>query len=935
MTRTSWLGTASVVAIALATSIAHAQDAQSQDNNTESVTVTGMRASINSALDLKRNASRMQDSIVAVDIGKLPDTTVVEALQHVPGISILRNNVEPTTVLIRGLPDIATLLNGREIFSTTGRFVSLPDFPAELLARVDVHKSSSATDIEGGIAGLIDMRLHRPFDFDGLQLAGNVQAVNESHAGHVDPQASFLVSDRWSTGIGDVGLLLDVSFKSIHNQEWDILTNQRTATVSPVASAVAGSPANLPAGAAAIPGTITFYNRAGLIERSSVNFSSQWKPADNLEFYGEYFYTRLRQKAPTDVDVFIDSVLPDPIKTTVYPNSNVAQTYASSGASVTSLQDLRQKEDTQQFAVGGSWNALDALTVTSEFDYTISNFESTNLIPDDQYAVGQDGLSYINNVNGSDGTFVATNGNPQLKPAGEFIDQWYDQHNIRRGSEWDWRADASYDFKGTAVGGFLERLDLGYRYTSRSAKNRQPSNSGLNCNANQAGAIPSGSISYNQYIITKMTSPACTGYMASLVGGASPSQVGGISLASLPTGAYHTIHGSYWGGGYGVSSWTNIDPNWLYQNENYFRSLYGYTGPQAFVPTFSFDTREKSNAGYMMANYAFEVAGFPVDGNFGFRYVETSLLENAFTQTYVPLNPAVGPTVAPNATCTTCVQYTPTSATKMTYDFMPSINVRMTLADDLYLRVAASKTVTRPTFAQLNPGITLSAPTATLLTGTASSGNANLSPEKSINVDLGMEYYWGHANHVAGAIFNRDVTGYIQNVATPITVGGVNYTLTAPANVQNATIKGAELAYSQFLDFLPDFWSGFGWDVNATYLDGIFNNISKWGVNASGIYEQGPYSFRLSYTWRSSFQANTTFTPGVQPGIRIASPRDNMDVSFNYTLNDNLILTLDGTNIIGSVYRDHAGRGALNELYYAAELESFDRIYSIGLRYRL
>src|SRR5262249_14628045 len=158
--------------------------------------------------------------------------------------------------------------------------------------------------------------------------------------------------------------------------------------------------------------------------------------------------------------------------------------------SVTSLQDLRQKEDTQQFAVGGSWNALDALTVTSEFDYTISNFESTNLIPDDQYTVGQDGLAYTNNVNGSGGTFVAANGNPQLNPAGEFIDQWYDQHNIRRGSEWDWRADASYDFKGTSVGSFLQSLDLGYRYTSRSAKNRQPSNSGLNCNANQAGAIP-------------------------------------------------------------------------------------------------------------------------------------------------------------------------------------------------------------------------------------------------------------------------------------------------------------------------------------------------------------------------------------------------------------------------------------------------------------
>jgi iron complex outermembrane receptor protein len=113
-------------------------------------------------LDIRKNATQLQDSIVAEDIGKLPDNNVVEALQHVSGISILRNSVEPGTVLIRGLPDIATTLSGRQIFtaSTNGRFISLPDLPAELLARVDVKKTASAEDLEGGIAGLIDVRLH-------------------------------------------------------------------------------------------------------------------------------------------------------------------------------------------------------------------------------------------------------------------------------------------------------------------------------------------------------------------------------------------------------------------------------------------------------------------------------------------------------------------------------------------------------------------------------------------------------------------------------------------------------------------------------------------------------------------------------------------------------------------------------------------------------
>src|SRR4051812_26274687 len=189
-------GTASAFAIAIATvGMAQAQE------STETVTVTGVRASLNSALEAKQNAGQIIDSIVAEDIGKLPDSTLVESLQHVSGVSILRNDVEPKTVLIRGLPDVETLINGRAIFTsapttaTTGRNVVLADFPSELLAQVDVHKASSATDIEGGIAGLIDIRLHRPFDFDGFKFAFSGQGVNESLADHIDPQASFLISE--------------------------------------------------------------------------------------------------------------------------------------------------------------------------------------------------------------------------------------------------------------------------------------------------------------------------------------------------------------------------------------------------------------------------------------------------------------------------------------------------------------------------------------------------------------------------------------------------------------------------------------------------------------------------------------------------------------------------------------------------------------------
>src|ERR1700729_4160616 len=152
---------------------------KSNDELTE-VVVTGVRASVVSALNDKKDSDQLRDSIVAEDIGKLPDNNVIEALQHVTGVQLSRNAAEADQLLIRGLPDIATLLNGREIFTSTGRFITLQDIPAELLARVDVEKTPRADDVEGGIAGVVDVRLHRPFDFAGTEVAGTLREVHSS-----------------------------------------------------------------------------------------------------------------------------------------------------------------------------------------------------------------------------------------------------------------------------------------------------------------------------------------------------------------------------------------------------------------------------------------------------------------------------------------------------------------------------------------------------------------------------------------------------------------------------------------------------------------------------------------------------------------------------------------------------------------------------------
>jgi len=222
--RNVWSGVPTALFLCTATGLATAQDATEQQGSLDTVIVTGVRASVQSALDEKKNSDQFQESIVAEDIGKLPDNNVIEALQHLTGVQISRNAAEANQLLIRGLPDIATLLNGREIFTSNGRFITLQDIPAELLSRVDVQKSSRADDIEGGIAALIDVRLHRPFDFDKPQLAASVRGVYSDLSKKTDPIASILGSNRWQTSVGEVGVLADVFFSKDQYKE-EILDN--------------------------------------------------------------------------------------------------------------------------------------------------------------------------------------------------------------------------------------------------------------------------------------------------------------------------------------------------------------------------------------------------------------------------------------------------------------------------------------------------------------------------------------------------------------------------------------------------------------------------------------------------------------------------------------------------------------------------------------
>jgi TonB-dependent receptor len=888
----------SVIALlfgALAGTPAHAQ----ADQPLETVVVTGVRASIQSAQDVKKNAPQMIDSIVAEDIGKLPDNNVIEALQHVTGVQVSRNAAEANQLLIRGLPDIATLLNGREMFTSTGRFATLQDIPAELLARVDVQKSATASDLEGGIAGLVDVRLHRPFDFDGLQIAGTARGTYSSLSGHVDPLASLLLSNRWQTGIGEIGILLDVSYSKDHYKE-EILDNyissQRTwqpCSGTTAADGLCGVP--LTQGAQSIPGSR---------ERAAVDFSTQWRPNQNTEVYAELFYSRYRN--PNSVDFFVGLPWICSTNATASPGTDEVKTLTGACYDLTSNQSFRAKTDSMQFATGGTWTG-DRVTFTTELDYTDSRFAQTGYILDTHYDPG----TYTSDVN------YHNTGTPYMKvtqsnvtdPANMVMRQWYDEWTKQTGNEIDWRADIAYDM-GQSSG--IKSIDAGVRFANRFAKNRQDNYSGLDCDS-----TPDPSSPFYAQQVARDKSQACASYNGR--SGAA------VTLASIP-GSYHTTSGSQFDGEFGITNWVDADPNYLFNHVAQMRTLFGQpTSAPAADPAQSFDDREISYAGYVRANFAFGLGSVPVDGNIGLRLVDTDATFKA--------NSLVVTDNGVAATTRYTFAYTATTSEKSTLDWMPSLNLRLKLQDDLFLRVAANRTVTRPTFAQLDPALSLSASTATLL-GSGSSGNPKLNPVKSDNADLSLEYYFGGSNSITAAVFYRQVDGYIVQAVAAQTIGSINYQITSYTNSPSGHIDGVELSYTQFFDFLPGIWSGLGIQTNGTFVDGAFANISKYSYNAVGIYEYGPVSIRAAYNWRAGFNEGPAPGGGTNPDTIYAKSQPWLDVSASYKWSDKLTFTFDATNLLDSYFQDSFGKGAVGAVY-PRDTRRFDQTIQLGLRYRL
>lgn len=245
------------------------------------VVVTGVRKALETAARKKRNADTVVDSITATDIGAFPDKSVAEALQRVPGVTVIRSaakddvmhySAEPSGIVIRGLQQVRSEFNGRDTFSaTSGYGLSWNDISPELMAGVDTYKNQTAEMIEGGIAGTVNLRTRLPFDQSGQVFALSATQNYGDKSQRATPDLSGLYSNRFVTGIGEFGILANVAYSHV-------ITNSRGVTLPrmmPFAPGTyeAGKTTYIPSG---IGFSDTNYDR----ERFGVSLAGQWKSND-------------------------------------------------------------------------------------------------------------------------------------------------------------------------------------------------------------------------------------------------------------------------------------------------------------------------------------------------------------------------------------------------------------------------------------------------------------------------------------------------------------------------------------------------------------------------------------------------------------------------------------------------------------------------------
>ncbi|MEM1263841.1 MAG: TonB-dependent receptor [Pseudomonadota bacterium] len=924
------------------TALGFSSAVSAQEEAIDEVVVQGIRGSLSSAVDQKRNSDKLVEVVIAEDIGKLPDQNLAEVLENITGIQITRTAGVGTGVQVRGTNANRVEFNGvSTVASGSGRNgIDFEDVNPAIISAVEVIKSPDAKVIEGSVGATINLKTIRPSDINETLAAARIQIEDSSLTSDGrQPRFSAAYGDNWETGIGTLGFVISGSYTEQESVSFRPRVDRDNRVAPPGAN---------PAEYLGIQFLVQEQENFDY-ETTNIATTFEWEPNDNLKFSFDAIINDQERSQDSyrlqasGVSALINDSIP-----TAFETVNFGFGPPSLGLFPAALQgfiepnlalddddpNLRFSSDTgsrvtdsEVFALAGEWTG-ERWTVRAEVASTASDTANPNLSTTLNFLnpnCPQDGTSNDNCVpfaydlsGGSlswginfDSPFAPTTAD-LVNPANVVLDQVIVGRNTTENEETAFRVDFSVD---TEWRGFTS-VDFGLRFNQSSSV--------FNDVEDRIGGFSQLVDSPNGLLFEEL-----------LVRG--PSNYNDADGRALfiqnfllvdPNRAFSDPTGT-----------VNILQNAVIQHDPTSPDILNLVSDQNQF----YDVSEDTTALYAQAN--FEAGIFR--GNLGFRYVQTDVDSVAF-----------GPE---DANGNRQLQ-----STKGDYDFiLPRLNVVAEVRDDLLIRLGYGSDIRRPNFNDLNTAFTFDNQENSVV----ALGNPGLEPEEVDSFDLSVEWYFaesavasiGYFRKERTNIFGVDFDGAIL-VADPTTTSGLaretdpscpgggifNPTVipnvlgdpntvglcvdsTRPGNDPETTTQtGIELAFQYDLSSFEDrlgWASGFGVIANYTIQDfsggsaedctsgrgqqvlgdvclarGLLD-FSENAYNFTVYYEKYGLTARMRYTWREGFRtqdfgggANTSGSSTFSFPVHTLD-RGQLNASINYAINDNFSVELQGVNL--------------------------------------
>lgn len=809
------------------------------------IVVTGYRQSLRTAINAKRAGDRVQEVLAAEDIGKLPEASIAESLARLPGLATNRDRGNGTQISIRGLgPNLVnTLLNGREIVSAeASRNVRYEQYPAELINGAYVFKSPTAAQVEGAVAGQVDLRTLRPLDFDKTRIVLNGRAIYSDLGKDVQDTSAwgFIASASLITQLLDDTLGLAIGYSGRRQSVATVRTNIFRYTNSfGDLNGNGRSNDNIPFGFEGLA-------RGGDDIRHGAIAALQWKPSKTFEINGDFFYSHVKfdetqrgfrveglpfgnvQSGAQAVTIDRGTTPTDYITgltTTVFPGNE------SFGQVVRGVNELFFfKDDLYAGGLNATWRpggwviAGDVGYSTTHRDqqFLTLRTEPVGAVPTTRFVSGNNSVPLM--------TVSANLADPSVFRIADFQ---IPENGGGAPLINDELLTASIDVQRDIGQGPLAALRFGARYTDRSKDYTQRTQFGF---INPANRTPT---------------PA--------------------ALLNAP----YTFQGAF----SGLPTVQSID---------ILAAVTQRFGPIA--PTTSdFDRRsswrvgEKTYAGYGQVDLNGRIFGLGFTGNLGLRVIRTETLSRS---------ERVDQTQLPNGTAP--VTITPVAVANDFTDWLPNLNLTFKVTEKLQLRFGASQAISRPPLDDLNAGFgvfTFGAPSAF-------GGNPLLEPFRAKQLDATVEWYFDRDSALTVSGFYKDLSTFIVQQVTAITVpnpaGGpaLEGTFRQPVNGSGGSIKGVEVLFQKAFTFLPKPLDGFGVYLNYSYTDSSISvtendnaigaiqlpGLSKHVANATLYYSKSGFEARVAYRYRSSYATEL----GDTDRILFTAPESVVDFQASY-----------------------------------------------------